>query len=229
MIDFTVLATGSKGNCYLLSDGHTELMLEAGIPKAQARKRSNFSLTDCSACLVTHRHQDHAGHVREVIDSAIDVHAPLDVIDHCHLSYRCHPVTNRQKFKIGTWSIMPLEVPHDVPNMAYLLANGESKCLFMIDTPYCPYLFKGLTHIFIGVNYDLDILDKNVEGGGIHPALANRIKTEHCSLSTALDFFRAQDLSSVEEIHILHCSENNMDRDRARELIQRATGKLVIM
>lgn len=49
-------ASSSKGNCYLISDGTTKLLIECGISIDKIRK---FTKMDFLACLVTHEHKDH--------------------------------------------------------------------------------------------------------------------------------------------------------------------------
>jgi phosphoribosyl 1,2-cyclic phosphodiesterase len=51
-----VLASGSKGNCYLLSTPTGILLIEAGIPWKQIQKGLNFDLREVVACLISHEH-----------------------------------------------------------------------------------------------------------------------------------------------------------------------------
>ena len=62
MINVKTLATGSSGNCFLLSKqgSRKDLMMECGIPIRQILKGIGYNLGRISACLVTHEHSDHA-------------------------------------------------------------------------------------------------------------------------------------------------------------------------
>lgn len=51
-----ILASGSNGNCYLVDDGTTTILLDAGIPIKQIQRGSKFRLSKVSSCLVTHEH-----------------------------------------------------------------------------------------------------------------------------------------------------------------------------
>jgi hypothetical protein len=79
----------------------------------------------------------------------------------------------------------------------------------------------------LGVDYDLEALRGNIAQGSIHPALGNRILKNHMSLQTGLGFFKANDMSRVEEIHILHLSETNSNEERFKAEIQKVTGRPV--
>lgn len=51
-----VLATGSKGNCYILQAGNDKLLLECGIPYKEILKGLDFNLNGVQGCLISHEH-----------------------------------------------------------------------------------------------------------------------------------------------------------------------------
>ena len=56
MIEFTPYASGSRGNCYRITDGSTPLLLECGIQYKQIQKGCGFRLSEIRACLISHEH-----------------------------------------------------------------------------------------------------------------------------------------------------------------------------
>jgi phosphoribosyl 1,2-cyclic phosphodiesterase len=50
------LASGSSGNCYIVDDNHTKIMIECGIPVNQIRKKRRFKVHEISGCLISHEH-----------------------------------------------------------------------------------------------------------------------------------------------------------------------------
>ncbi len=231
MCNFQVLSSGSKGNAYILQSNSSKILIEVGITWSKMQKKTNFTTREIDFALVTHQHADHAGHIKEALKNGIDVYTSRDVINHYNIEghHRIHEIRHKEIATGNPWSILPLQVPHDVPNLCFLIFYKKEKWLFMTDCVYCPYKFTGLTGISIAVNYDMTTLKENVKNGTIHPALANRILSSHMSLQVALDFFAAQDLSKVREIHVLHTSEVNADKDQIKEAIQRQTGKLALI
>ena len=86
-----------------------------------------------------------------------------------------------------------------------LLANqAGDKLLYAMDTYYIKYKFLGLTHIMIECNYAADILKTNVKAGLMEPALKSRILKSHFSLENVKNFLKANDLSKIQEIWLLH-------------------------
>ena len=58
----TTLASGSSGNCTLISDGDTHVLVDAGISCrriAASLKELGLSLDDLTGICVTHEHSDH--------------------------------------------------------------------------------------------------------------------------------------------------------------------------
>jgi phosphoribosyl 1,2-cyclic phosphodiesterase len=56
MVEVKVLASGSSGNCYLINDGRTKILLEAGIPIKKIREATGFQLSQVSGALISHCH-----------------------------------------------------------------------------------------------------------------------------------------------------------------------------
>lgn len=232
MIQIKTLATGSKGNCYHITDGSTPLLLECGISFKQIQQGVNFETSNLGGVFVTHEHKDHCKGVESVLNRGIDVYMSQGtrealLLDH----HRIKTVKSKEQFRVGTWTILPFDVQHDVNEpLGFLLqSDNGSKLLFATDTYYVKYRFKGLTHIMIECNYDQQTLDENVDSGRIHPAMKKRVMRSHFSLENLLEFFKANDLSKVEEIHLLHLSDGNSNMERIFKAVARATGKMIFV
>jgi phosphoribosyl 1,2-cyclic phosphodiesterase len=140
--------------------------------------------------------------------------------------HRLNIIKAKQQFRIGAWTILPFELQHDVFNLGFLLANqAGDKLLYATDTYYIRYKFHGLTHIMIEANYSLDILKRNVEAGAVSKALKSRLLKSHFSLENVKQFLRANDLSRVREIWLLHLSDGNSDSERFKREVMELTGK----
>lgn len=230
MIEIQTLATGSKGNCYYVTDGTTPILIECGISFKQIQQKLFFNTTDIAACLVTHEHMDHCKGMEGVLKAGIHCYmspGTKEAIDIKH--HRIKTVENKKQFTIGTWTILPFDVQHDVAEpFGFLLVNqAGDKLLFATDTYYIKYKFSELTHLMVECNYCQTVLDANVESGRIHPSMRKRVMKSHFSLENVLQFLKANDLSKLQEIWLLHLSDSNSDEFLIRQEVAKATGKLI--
>jgi phosphoribosyl 1,2-cyclic phosphodiesterase len=232
MIAITPLASSSKGNCYHVTDGKTALLLEAGIRYKDIQRALNFQVSSIAGCLISHEHGDHGKSAAEVMKAGIDVYASQGTLDALGLSgHRAKPIKAKQQFQVATWTILPFDVQHDVAEpLGFLLANRTGdKLVFATDTYYIRYRFQGLTHIMVECNYSLRILDENIAAGRVPAVMKKRLLKSHFSLEHVKDFLRANDLSKVQEIWLLHLSDNNSDAALFKREIQELTGKQVFI
>jgi phosphoribosyl 1,2-cyclic phosphodiesterase len=64
MVRFTVLASGSKGNCTVVTGGRTRILVDAGLSCREIFRRMRLAGEEpetLSAIVVTHEHSDHIG------------------------------------------------------------------------------------------------------------------------------------------------------------------------
>lgn len=54
----SVLASGSKGNCYILNDDKDALIIEAGVSFMEVKKHLDFNVSDIRCILCSHEHFD---------------------------------------------------------------------------------------------------------------------------------------------------------------------------
>ncbi|MEB4856120.1 MBL fold metallo-hydrolase [Priestia megaterium] len=230
MIEVTAIASSSKGNCYRISDGSTSLLLECGINYRDIQKALNFQMTQISGCLISHEHGDHVKSIRDVLKAGIDCYMSPGTARAINVSHhRIKLVEAGKPFKIGTFQIMAFDVQHDVAQpYGFLIMNKEGeKLLFATDTYYIKYKFPGLTHILVECNYSEKILKENIENGSVPKVMEKRLLQSHFSLENVKEFFKANDLSKVQEIWLLHLSSSNSDEKLFKEEIMRLTGKVV--
>lgn len=242
-MDIKVLASGSSGNCYLISDGRTRILLDAGISISRIREGCGYRLSDILACLITHCHSDHTAGLRGLLKSAVDVYMPdgeiavmgltnapgthrlhsLRVTRSNDGAYRVYPY-----FKIGTFVVVPFQTEHDTPEpVGYLLFSDETKekLLYFTDTYFLQPKFSGITHIIGECNYVRDQLWEKYESGDTPSIRAKRLFGTHMSLETFLNFLDAlENKDTLEQIYICHMSNDHGDEARIVEAVRRKTG-----
>lgn len=227
-MEIQVLASGSSGNAYIVGDGATTLLLDAGIPLKAIQAGSGFKVRQMEGCFITHAHQDHSKAARDLARLGLDIYTSQGTIEACGLSgHRVRPVKALEEIQVGTFKVLPFDVEHDAPEpLGFLftsIASGE-KLLYFTDTYYIRYRFVGLTHIMAECNYSEDGIRRSVEAGYVPVELVPRLVKSHMSLEHLVEMLRANDLRSVRQIYLLHLSENNSEERRFREEIQKQTG-----
>lgn len=230
MINITSLASSSRGNAHLVTDGVTPLLLDCGLPFKELLRRSDFGLTGLAGVLVTHEHKDHSKAVTDLMKAGIDVYLTAGTAEALGIEHhRLGVIQAKKQLKIGSWTILPFDIEHDAQEpVGFLLANQTGdKLLYATDTYYVRYKFPGLTHIMVECNYAEDILQANLEAGAVPVAHRNRLLKSHFSLENVKAFLKANDLSKVQEIYLIHLSEGNSDAARFKAEIQRLAGKPV--
>lgn len=232
MIEINVLASGSRGNCYRIDDGSSPILLECGMSYKEIQRWLNFKVSNLAGCLVSHEHQDHSMAARDILKAGIDCYMSPGTkealgIDH----HRIIIIKARQQFQLGSWTILPFETQHDAAEpLGFLIANQEGgKLIYATDTYYVRYKFPGLNYIMVECNYCPALLKVNLDKGLVSPGLKTRLLSSHFSLPNVKEFLKANDLSQVREIWLLHLSDNNSDADRFKREIQELTGKMVFV
>lgn len=230
MIKVTALGSSSKGNCYHVTDGKTPILIECGMKYKEIQRGIGFKMSEIAACLISHEHKDHCLAINDVLKAGVNCYMSPGTVEAIGIEHhRIHKVEAKKPFTVGTWTIMPFDVQHDVSEpYGFLLANrsGE-KLLFATDTYYIKYRFSGLTHIMIEANYSMKILERNIERGLVPAIMKQRLMKSHFSLENVKDFFKVNDMSKVQEIWLLHLSDGNSDAELFKREIAEITGKLV--
>lgn len=227
-MDIKVIASGSTGNCYLVSDGRTDVLIDAGITFKAIQVGCDFKTSKISGCLITHCHGDHSKAIKDLVKRGIPVYTGAGTLEAKGVSGPgAVPVSSMEEFTIGTFNVMAFDVQHDAPDsLGFLLTSTETgeKLLYVTDSAYIKYKFTGLTHIMAEANYDVDIIVENARQGRTPAFLAERVIQTHMSIETLLGLLKANDLSKVKQIYLLHLSDGNSDENKFKELVQKATG-----
>lgn len=225
-----VLGSSSSGNCYILFTPTGSLLLDCGLPWKFIQKGLGFDLFSVDGCLITHAHKDHSKALQDIMNAGIDVYTSKGTIEALGMkeaSHRLNILRAKTSVTIGNFTVLPFETQHDcIEPMGFLIQYRPTseKLLYLTDSYYCKYRFKGLNYILIECNYCKDILDRNIEAGLIDEAMKRRLLESHFSLEHVKDFIKANDLSECRKIILIHLSEGNSDASRMIQEIYDLTG-----
>jgi phosphoribosyl 1,2-cyclic phosphodiesterase len=233
------ISSGSGGNCYHISDGKTNILIECGIPIKKIKMALNFNLHTVSACLISHSHGDHSKAVHDILKAGIPCYmspgcsSSLGLYDHRNVTWM-YPF---ERYEIGSWSVFPFETIHDSEDHLvgdtlgfYLKSKESGECVvFATDTAYMRNRFSRIDHLMIECNYDQESIKKSLDSGDITQAQYNRIIATHFGLDNVVEFLKQNDLSHLKSIHLLHLSNSNSNEELTLKTIQQETGVPVIV
>lgn len=219
------IGTGSSGNAYLLDSGKEVLMIECGVTIQTIKKGLNYDLTRVVGCLVSHSHNDHSIAIGDVLNCGIKVFASKHTFESKNIAaspQKAIVVNPLEPVQIGSFKVMPFELKHDVPCLGFLIKHPQSgTTAFITDTIYCEYIFEGLNNIIIEANYSKEIIDQKMKEGG-NKFMRDRVLHSHLSLENCVKMLKANDLTKVNNIVLIHLSNNHSDEELFKNEIEKA-------
>ena len=221
--------SGSSGNLYeIVANNGKRLIIDPGVAWKKLLEAFEFRLSNVEACFVSHSHKDHCKAIDEVRTAGIEIYASLGTLEAVgwDAGRKINPVINKTLVRTETFSVYCFDTIHDAPEpMGFVVRERETGefLLFVTDTKCVkqkfPYKFS---IIAIECSYNGPYLAKKVEAGTINEALAKRLLTSHMEESEALRYLTGNnadgekicDLSECREVHLLHMSADNINKER---------------
>ena len=222
-----IIASGSSGNCYKVSNEDTTLLIECGIPYKKIQQALNFKTTDIDGVLVSHEHGDHSKACKDLIKAGVDLYMTTGTKE--ALKLESHRVKTFKQYhlyldlEIGSFKIKPFKTVHDAREpVGFVIYDSleREELVFITDTQYSIYNFSP-NYFMIEVNYDKKTINDNQ---GLNEELRERIKKNHMSLDTAINLLERSDLSRLKKIYVMHLSDHNSNAEFIKKSLQELTG-----
>lgn len=229
-MNIEVLASGSDGNAYLVSDGTTHLLIECGIPFQELKEKTNFFEVLPDACLVSHSHNDHACSVDQVQNIGIPVYmsenTKNELKDKITTDIMIHTIKNKERFTVGTFEILPLKMNHDVYCLGFLITSKalNEKLFFATDTYYIEYIIPSCDYIMVEANYDVNIMNERIMKGAHDLVSKERLVRSHMEINSTLRWLSGNDLTKTKRIYLLHLSNGSSNESEFKRKIVESTG-----
>ncbi len=168
----TIFASGSTGNCALVSCGDTHLLVDAGVSAKRigaCLAHHNLSAAAITACLITHPHRDHMAGLEVLLkhtDFPIYATAPAarQLCYRLAIDQRVHTFQAGEPFSLGELSVLGIPTRHDAPGSVgyrFTEPGGKSACIVTdlgVVTPQVESGVRGCALAVIESNHDLDCL-----------------------------------------------------------------------
>lgn len=213
-------ASGSTGNCSLISDGEANILIDAGISMRRtvtALKQLGLSPQDLCGVLITHEHSDHISGLSMLAKHHdISIFAPVALCEVLasmkpELKSRLIAVPVGESFGMGDIEVKAFRTPHDAKFSVGYRFEGSSTLAFATDTGsitdelVCG--LEGARLALIEANHDLQML----RNGPYPYFLKQRIlsATGHLSNDDCAKLALHLAKSGVKDIILGHLSREN--------------------
>ena len=232
--------SSSKGNLYeVTAENGARLLIEAGVPWEKLQEALKYDLKGIEGCLLSHYHNDHCKAFKKVMQQGVNVYSSLGTWEALsryegeYKHWRKANVLGDGIFHVGSFNVLPFEVQHDVPCLGFVIREkATDEYLLFVTDFFC--LEQDWTELYqedtgqhkkgepiwpfsivaLACSYDTEILQRLVDDQAIDEALAKRLLFSHPSKQWLLNYLRNHvNLSKCREIHLLHCSAGNLDRE----------------
>lgn len=235
----SVYASGSSGNCLLLSSGSTHILIDAGISKRRIEgslAQSGLSMREIGGVLITHEHSDHISGLKMLLKYyALPVYAPRTVanrlrgcLPEAEPYLRVIPVN--ESFDIGDLTVTAFHTPHDTDeSVGYRVQSGG---VFALATDMGHVTeevlnaLSGADAVLIESNHDEEMLRY-----GPYPVyLKRRILSDsgHLSNACCAELARALALGGTKQIILGHLSRENNTPALAMQAARESTAGLPV-
>ena len=219
-MELRVFASGSSGNCLLLSSGSTHILIDAGISKRrieQSLAQSGLSMREIGGVLITHEHSDHISGLKMLIKHcAPPIYAPRTVANRLRgclpeAEGLLHVIPVNEAFTIGSLTVTAFHTPHDTDESVGYRVEGEGIFALATDMGHVTEevfsALSGADTVLIESNHDEEMLRY-----GPYPVyLKRRILSDRGHLSNACcaQLSRKLALGGTRRIILGHLSREN--------------------
>ncbi|MEA1973245.1 MAG: MBL fold metallo-hydrolase [Candidatus Cloacimonadota bacterium] len=223
MFQVAVLASGSKGNAFLVRTNKTKILVDVGLSGKKLfglMDKLDLSKDKISAIIISHEHSDHVKGAGVVCRK---LKIPLYISKHTYFASKkkinkvdeIHYFNTSEKFIIDDLEILPFQSSHDaVDSHNFILQqenNHEQKLGIITDLGYATKLhnlrLKNVTTILLESNHDPKLLLD-----GPYPwELKQRVKGRNGHLSNEQAVGLITNIMSpvLKNIILVHLSETN--------------------
>lgn len=209
----TTIATGSKGNCYLitLNNGKT-VVLDAGIKFENITSNPEFpKFSSISFIFITHMHNDHSKSMKNFEMSGCKM-----------LTYEMLK-DNVQHHSFDGLKIITFPLLHNCKNYGIVVKDDYETFCYMTDFYKCPKL-ENVDHFLIEVNYIEEYIDEMIEQD---KELKHTNFKFHHSLEATVEYFESLK-SRPKSITCCHLGASHSIEKRIVEALSKYADKVEI-
>lgn len=237
-VQFTVLGSGSGGNCAYLETPKTKILIDAGFSGRQIAARLatiGRAVEDIDAVILTHEHSDHTAGLSVLCNrgqlplycnrlTADAIRNDLPKFNNWKL------FTTGDSFAIGDLTISSFTVPHDAYDpVGFLITHDTLKIGFLTDLGHCTKMvverMREANVLLLETNHDLKMLQDTPNRPW---SLKQRIASRHGHLSNVAAARAATDITTdrLQHVFLAHMSQECNRPELAHKTVRTALDEL---
>ncbi len=232
---FASIGSGSAGNCTVIEQQSTRLLLDCGFGlKEVVTRLQKLDLTPekISGILITHEHDDHAkGAFKLAAKYDIPVWLSHGTLKMCerylpdNAQIRLNIIDSHSSFEIQDLKITPFPVPHDAREPTqFSFFDGKNKLGVLTDagssTPYIEQVLTQCDALVLECNHDLNMLENGPYAWTLKKRVGSRLG--HLDNASAARLLASLDNSKLKHIVAAHLSAKNNTQDLAKTSLSEA-------
>jgi phosphoribosyl 1,2-cyclic phosphodiesterase len=242
-VTVSLLASGSRGNCAVVSSSRTRILVDAGISCRETFKRLR-SLGEApqalSAILITHEHSDH---VYGLATLAKKLSIPIFMTGATHAAWaralrndkgerpqldKLERFEAGHRFQVGDIEVKPFTIPHDAADpVGFTFRVEGAKVSVATDLGYLPANvrdhLRGSDILVMESNHDVEMLRVGSYPWAVKQRVASNVG--HLSNEKLAQFFTKDYDNSAAFVVLAHLSEQNNHPEIARREAEKALGQ----
>lgn len=219
---FASLGSGSAGNCMVVEQQSTRLLLDCGFgPHEVVKRLQRFDIEpeQITGILITHEHDDHAkGAFKFAAKYGVPVWLTHGTFKMCEryvpqaANITLHMIDSHTKFQIEQLEIMPYPVPHDAREPTqFTFSDGQHKLGVLTDagssTQYIEQVLSGCDALVLECNHDLQMLENGPYAWPLKKRVGSRLG--HLDNMSAAGLLAKLDNTKLKHIIAAHLSAKN--------------------
>ncbi len=239
MMKLISFASGSKGNCALLSVNEKNYLIDIGITYKnlmERMKENKMYINKFDGIFITHEHSDHIlGLSTFLKNTNCFIYLTKGTYENLKIDVEKFAAFGRfkiieplTKYYDGTLTVVPIELSHDAKQpVGYVFKSFDKKISFISDTGYINEKYRSILKnadvYFIEANHSVDILMNSNR----HWRLKQRIVGDngHLSNQQTLEFLTKNVGENTKNIILTHLSEECNEANVLRETFNNFTSE----
>ena len=229
---FASIGSGSAGNCLVVEQANTRLLLDCGFSPNEVVKRLlklDLMPEKITGILVTHEHDDHAkGAFKFAAKYNVPVWLSHGSLKMCQryipdsAAIQVNIIDSHTPFSVESIQINPYPVPHDAREPTqFTFSDGNHKLGVLTDagssTAHIELVLSGCDGLVLECNHDLNMLENGPYAWPLKKRVGSRLG--HLDNQSAAALLARLDNSKLKHIIAAHLSAKNNTADLAKNAL----------